>query len=275
MFQSIALLAASLCFAYAQSSSYTFVGVADWDRDRHQDILARDGSGVLWIYPGMSVRGYSTAQRVEIGNGWNGYSFAGITDWDRDGHQDIIAKDINGALWLYPGASKRGYSEAERVEIGNGWGGYTFVGVADWDRDGHKDIVARDSGGVLWLYPGMSSRGYSSVQRVEIGNGWAGYVFAGITDWDRDGHQDIIARDSSGSLWLYPGLSVRGYSQTARIQIGNGWNAYVFSRLLGDWDHDGHKDILAKDGNGKLWLYPGASARGYSQAQRVEIGNGW
>ncbi|WP_414224272.1 FG-GAP repeat domain-containing protein [Cupriavidus necator] len=275
MIKLVALAFAGLSIAHAQSGGYAFVGIADWDRDRHQDIIARDASGVLWLYPGMSVRGYSQAQRVQIGNGWNGYAFAGIADWDRDGHQDIVAKDVNGALWLYPGASKRGYSPGERVEIGNGWAGYTFVGVTDWDRDGHQDIIARDTSGVLWLYPGMSTRSYSSAQRVEIGNGWAGYVFAGLTDWDRDGHQDIIARDTSGVLWLYPGMSVRGYSPADRVQIGNGWSTYVFSRLIGDWDRDGNKDILAKDASGTLWLYPGASTRGYSQAQRVQIGNGW
>jgi hypothetical protein len=45
--------------------------VADWDRDGHQDIIVReDNTGLLWLYPGQSQRGYSTAARVQIGNGW-------------------------------------------------------------------------------------------------------------------------------------------------------------------------------------------------------------
>ena len=58
---------------------------------------------------------------------------------------------------------------------------------------------------------------------MQIGNGWKGYTFAGLADWDSDGHQDIVAKDASGLLWLYPGDSSRGYSQEQRIQIGNGW----------------------------------------------------
>ena len=276
----VALVAATGCTlvnaspAAAYTPAYTFADVADWDADGHQDVVARDNSGRLWLYAGESKRGYSSQGRVQIGNGWGSYTFAGIADWDHDGHQDIIARDSSGRLWLYPGESKRSYSSQPRVQIGNGWGSYTFGDVADWDHDGHQDIVARDSSGKLWLYPGESTRGYSSESRVRIGNGWGGYKIAGISDWDHDGDQDIIARDSNGKLWLYPGESKRGYSSASRVRIGNGWGAYTFAGVE-DWDHDGHQDIVARDGTGRLWLYLGESKRGPSGAGRVQIGNGW
>jgi hypothetical protein len=175
----------------------------------------------LVVATGIAVSGGSPAAAYTPG-----YTFGGLADWDRDGHQDIVTREnSNGNLWLYPGQSKRGYSSAARVKIGNGWNGYTIAALADWDRDGHQDIVTRDnSNGNLWLYPGQSKRGYSTVPRVLIGNGWNGYTIAGITDWDRDGHQDIVTRDNSnGNLWLYCGQSKRGYSTVPRVQIGNGW----------------------------------------------------
>ncbi|MEU9833765.1 hypothetical protein AB0D67_19775 [Streptosporangium sp. NPDC048047] len=50
------------------------------------------------------------------------------------------------------------------------------------------------------------------------------YSFFGATDWDRDGHQDLITRqDTTGDLLLYPGQSTRGYSTTPPVKIGNGW----------------------------------------------------
>ncbi|MEU1286932.1 trypsin-like serine protease, partial [Kitasatospora sp. NPDC005856] len=106
------------------------------------------------------------------------YTPFGVADWDRDGHQDIIARnDASGDLLLYPGESSRGYSSAQPVRIGNGWQGFTPFGVADWDGDGHQDIVVRnDASGDLLLYPGESSRGYSSAQPVRIGNGWQGFT---------------------------------------------------------------------------------------------------
>ncbi len=206
------------------------------------------------------------------------YTPFGVADWDRDGHQDIVARQDNTAdLWLYPGQSVRGVSSTPRVRIGNGWAGYTPFGVADWDRDGNQDIVARhDPTGDLILFPGESRRGYSYQTPVRIGNGWQGYMPFGVADWDRDGNQDIIARaDLTGDLILFPGESRRGYSYQTPVRIGTGWNRYSPFDLA-DWDRDGHQDLVARDNDtGYLWLYPGQSVRAMSSIPRVLIGWGW
>jgi hypothetical protein len=114
---------------------------------------------------------------------------------------ELLLNRRAGDLVLYPGQSVRGYSSQPPVKIGNGWAGYTFAGTTDWDHDGHQDIIVRqDATGDLMLYPGQSVRGYSSQPPVKISNGWAGYTFAGTTDWDHDGHQDIIVRQDRNTL---------------------------------------------------------------------------
>jgi len=162
-------------------------------------------------------------QPVKIGNGWTGYAPYGVGDWDHDGHLDIVARNAAGDMMLFPGESRRGYSQAQPVKIGNGWTGYTFYGLGDWDRDGHLDIVARNAAGDMMLFPGESRRGYSQAQPVKIGNGWNGLSFFGLGDWDKDGRPDLIARDADGNLMLYPGEGRRGYSQAQPVKIGNGW----------------------------------------------------
>ncbi|WP_326552028.1 trypsin-like serine protease [Micromonospora sp. NBC_01813] len=258
---------------------YTTFGTVDWDRDGHADIVTRhDATGDLWLYPGQSVRGLSTAPRVKIGNGWRGYTAFGAADWDRDGHADLLTRnDTTGDLWLYPGQSVRGYSTATPVRIHTGLAGFTPYGVADWDRDGHADLIARqDSTGDVWLYPGTSSRGSITTTRVRIASARNAYSSFGVVDWDRDGHVDLVARDNdTGNLWLYPGQSVRGVSSIARVQIGNGWRGYSSFGAV-DWDRDGHADIVTRnDATGDLWLYAGQSRRGYSTATPVRIGWGW
>ncbi|MBM9507861.1 FG-GAP repeat domain-containing protein [Actinacidiphila acididurans] len=213
--------------AQAATGTYTSFGVADWDADGHQDIVTRNnGTSDLWLYPGEGHRGYSAQAPVKIGNGWGGYTPFGVADWDGDGHKDIIVRnDTTADLWLYPGEGHRAYSWQTPVKIGNGWNGYTPFGVADWDGDGHQDIVVRnDTTNDLWLYPGEGVRGYSWQTPVKIGNGWGGYTPFGLADWDSDGHQDIIVRnDTTADLWLYPGEGHRGYSWQAPVKIGNGW----------------------------------------------------
>ncbi|MEO3743449.1 trypsin-like serine protease [Plantactinospora sp. B5E13] len=206
------------------------------------------------------------------------YTPFGALDWDGDGHQDIVTREnTTGDLWLYPGESRRGLSTTPRVRIGNGWNGYTFFGAADWDGDGHQDILTRnDTTGDLWLYPGQSRRGYSSLAPVRLTTGLAGHTPFGVTDWDGDGHRDLVVRqDGNGSLLLQPGTGSRAPLTTARVQIGVGWNAYSPYGLT-DWDGDGHRDVVARDNDtGDLWLYPGESRRGMSTTPRVRIGNGW
>jgi hypothetical protein len=269
------IVAAAVTASTAQAtSSMTFAGSVDYDGDSYTDIVARDPAGLLWLYPGDGTRAYSTQARVQIGNGWGGMTFAGVVDYDNDGNADIIARDSTGLLWLYPGDGTRAYSTQGRAQIGNGWNGMTFAGVVDYDSDGNADIIARDSTGLLWLYPGEGTRDYSGQGRVQIGNGWSGMAFAGVVDYDNDGNPDIVARDSTGFLWLYPGEGTRAYSGQARVQIGNGWNGMTFAGVV-DYDSDSSADIIARDPTGLLWLYPGEGTRAYSGQARVQIGNGW
>ena len=41
-------------------------------------------------------------------------------------------------------------------------------------------------------------------------------------DYNSDGRVDLLARDSSGSLWLYPGNGAGGC--LPRVRVGGGWN---------------------------------------------------
>jgi hypothetical protein len=46
------------------------VSPGDFNGDRRPDLLARDGAGVLWLYPGNGAGGFLS--RVQVGPGWNG-----------------------------------------------------------------------------------------------------------------------------------------------------------------------------------------------------------
>ena len=44
-----------------------------------------------------------------------------------------------------------------------------------------------------------------------------------VTDLDGDGKADLLARDTSGVLWFYPGNGKGSFS--TRTRLGSGWNA--------------------------------------------------
>jgi hypothetical protein len=94
----------------------------------------------------------------------------------------------------------------------------------DFNGDGFNDVLARESGGNLWLYPGNGSGGW--LPRQQVGNGWnAMSAMLGPGDFNGDGKSDVLARDSAGRLWLYPGNGAAGW--LSRSQIGTGWNGYL------------------------------------------------
>ena len=166
--------------------------------------------------PASGGRGYSNQGLFKIGNGWQGYTPFGVADWDRDGLQDIVARhDPSGNLMLFPGEGGRGYSQPPAATtIGNGYEGYTPFGVADFDRDGHQDLIVRqDSTGKL-MCPLRPEPSWLQHQRHGPDRyGFNGYTSFGVADWDRDGHSrpphpSATAPRICSSI---PGFSRRGY----------------------------------------------------------------
>ncbi len=91
-------------------------------------------------------------------------------------------------------------------------------------------------------------------------------------DFGADRMSDLIARGSStGQLFLYRGT---GTGLTSRVVIGrSGWNSMDAVTRLGDFDGDGHEDLIAREAaTGALWLYRG---NGAGFPRRVRLGTGW
>ncbi|MEV6237826.1 LamG-like jellyroll fold domain-containing protein [Lentzea sp. NPDC051838] len=243
-------------------ASDTLVGTGDWDNDGKPDLLVRDGDGYLYLLPTVDTpAGRKSGDRVEIGTGWNGFTIAGVADWDNDGKLDIIARQPDtGDVYLYPGEGKRGHSGQPVVKIGWGWGAFTFAGVADYDRDGKQDLIAKDPNGELWIYPGEAKRAPSTQDRASLGGGWGSFAFAGVADRSGDGKPDVFAYGpSDGNLWLYLGSGTRAAytGDPSRHLIGWGWQG-TNPRAMPDLNGDNAVDIVAQVSFSSDWFfYPG------------------
>jgi hypothetical protein len=141
---------------------------------------------------------------------------------------------------------------------------------SDFNGDGRSDVIARDTAGYLWLYPGNGTGGF--LARIRVGTAWNSMTtIVAPGDFNGDSHPDLLARDTAGYLWLYPGNGTGGW--LARVRVGTAWNSMNIIVAPGDFNGDSHPDLLARDTAGYLWLYPGNGTGGW--LARVRVGTAW
>lgn len=202
------------------------VPFGDFNGDGKGDLLVRNGSGVLTAYLGLGQAYFNStgAKRVRIGTGWNTYNaLLSPGDINRDGHDDLLARDGSGNLWFFAGTGKSTFKP--RVRISTGWQGYAkLIAAGDLNGDGVGDLLAMDRSGALWRFYGNKHGGFGS--RAKISTGWKTYnAIIGIGDLSQDGHNDLAARDAAGNLWRFDGTGAGTFH--ARVKIGTGWGGYA------------------------------------------------
>ncbi|UKA48983.1 VCBS repeat-containing protein [Arthrobacter sp. FW305-123] len=265
-----------------------------WTGRGNFELLGRTNDGNLVLYPHVYTPEYpicpsgagcvnythtSETPRV-IGRGFNIFDIVFSTgDFDGDGNNDLLGRDRNGTLHIYPGDGSGGWLPPS--QIGWGWNIFdTVVGPGDFDGDGNNDVLARDTAGDLYLYPGDGDGGWLAPSHV--GTGWDvmnKLVTPG--DTDGDGAVDIYARDQAGLLHQYPADGNGGWK--APSIAGHGWElmaeisgAGVYERIFG-FRYSALKplnDIVAIDETGDLRLFSN-SEYGAGLFGNTHIGTGW
>jgi hypothetical protein len=155
------------------------------------------------------------------------------------------------------------------VMMGTGWNEFTMIEpVADMNRDGVPDVVARTSTGEVWLYP--MTRSLRFLPRFRIASGWGGMVsIAGAGSFNDDANGDIVALTSTKSLVLYRGAGA-GSTLLDQSVLKSGQSD--LTRIVGvdDFNGDGYRDVMAAGTSGRLWLYAGTRT-GTLEASRQSV----
>ncbi|MFJ7158882.1 FG-GAP repeat domain-containing protein [Streptomyces sp. NPDC101118] len=101
----------------------TLVGAGDYSGDGRPDLLARDGSGLLFLYKGTGTSSAPFAAREQIGTGWSTYDkLIAPGDIDGDSKGDLLARRSTGEMYRYSSTGKSGTATfGSKVLFGNGW----------------------------------------------------------------------------------------------------------------------------------------------------------
>ncbi|WP_257584530.1 VCBS repeat-containing protein [Streptomyces sp. TLI_146] len=248
---------------------------------RHS-FYGRDAAGVLWQYKEGAYpdyRGQYYTPRTRVGGGWQAYdTLTKLSTFGVQGNGDLVARDRSGVLWYYRGSGDGDAPFLSRIRVGGGWQVYdTLVGAGDVSGDGRPDLLARDRAGTLWLYKGTGNPSAPFASRTRIGGGWNTYTtIVGGTDLTGDGRPDLVARDRNGVLWLYQGTGRASAPFADRTRVGGGWNTYTALTSPGDLSGHSHGgSLLARDHDGRLWIYFATGKADVPFGPRLEIGDGW
>ncbi|MEW9335120.1 FG-GAP repeat domain-containing protein [Streptomyces tanashiensis] len=199
-------------------------------------------------------------------------------DYAGNGSPDLFARRANGDLdaidTLWDDATGRlvvAQTRGSTVWTGD-WNRYDRVeAVGDIAGSPAVDIVARDKAGSLWLHVGDPM---ATAEPVRIGGGWNTYTqLTGGSDLTGDGRADLVAVDTAGDLYLYTATGSTKAPFAPRKKIGYSWGIYNQLTATGNIGGGPAGDLVARDNDGKLWLYLGKGDGTF--APRTQIGGGW
>ncbi len=264
----------------------------DASGDGHADVLWRDSAGALAVW---NMNGSSVSSGFVTSNGGvvappESWSVVGTSDFNNDGHADILWQSPNGALvdWTMNGSVLvSGATVTMNGAVVAPDPTWSVAGFGDFNGDGNSDILWRHStDGILadWSMNGASITSSSKVTyngvAVAPDSSWS---IAGIGDFDGNNSADIIWRNAGGELaeWQMNGstiaasfnLSVNG----AAVAPDSSWSVAG----IGDFDGDFNADMLwrSTDGSVVVWLMNGpaitsSGAVTYNGAA-VSVDAGW
>jgi hypothetical protein len=242
------------------SSNWSVVGQRDFNGDGSTDVLWRDNSGNvgMWLMNGATI-----SSSTILGNVPLNWSVAGTGDFNGDGKGDIVWRDTSGnvGIWLMNGSSI-----ASTAVVGNVSTNWVIAGA-----DTHGDIFWRNT--VTGEVGMWTMNGTTVSKAIDFGTVPLTWTIAGIGDFDGNGSEDILWRDSAGNIgiWLMNGTSI--YQTPVLGNVSLNWSV----AQTGDYSGIDQSGILWTDTSGNVgaWFFKGPISSPATTLIYGNVGTTW
>ncbi|MGL4174825.1 MAG: SpoIID/LytB domain-containing protein [Dermatophilaceae bacterium] len=196
------------------------------DQDTLADLLVRDASGTLWLYPGNTLGTFTRGRRAVLTGLTTTDTLLPVGDVTGDRRTDLVTRTGDGRMHVLRGDGTGRF--ATQATFGSGWNGFSQLTAGDLDGDGTTDLVGvRASDGRLVRYSGSGT------------GTWAAGVVTGTGDWRHasavrvvgdltgDGRHDLLVRhasDGQAAVHAVTGAAVVGaVTPVSAPATGAGW----------------------------------------------------
>ncbi|UCG55392.1 MAG: VCBS repeat-containing protein, partial [Dehalococcoidia bacterium] len=206
-----------------------------------------DPSGKLFYIPSNNDGTFGSVSYVDDLGFESG---AGIADFDNDGDLDFVA----GAWTIDDGLEVTNFYLYENVGLGDFVqriiasdveykGGVVRFAVADYNRDGFKDFVAPTHNGRVYLFTNNQDKTFTYSTLLPISNP----ASAKEGDFNEDGFVDFVITDYyTQQIYLYEGDGNGGFTMRSLFDLGDFGEHRAIDITTGDFDEDGHLDIIVE-----------------------------
>jgi hypothetical protein len=238
------------CMRDGGGIEYNYVDVCDRDADGHQ-VNAR----ILFYWAGVPIT-------WQTGYDQNG-SKSGCTTYDASSIRSTTPIRIQG-ISVDAISVCVANEECSDFRFRNG-GSLSFGAVGPED---YED----DLGGSFTI---AAVKCRTSPCTHSSSNGSTAPQYANLHDYNGDRNPDLLARKPfDGSLSMFRSNGIGGFANnTGEVIGGAGWS--MFDRLFSaEWGSNEDADVIARKGDGTLWLYKGSGGGGFLNPGGTLIGGG-
>ncbi|NGO76467.1 trypsin-like serine protease [Streptomyces sp. YC504] len=264
--------------AYTKVSTYSpaiqpRINDTNFSRDTKADLFARTTGSTGYTYTSL---GESLAARKTFPGSYSAYNFIVQTDLNRDGYEDLIAREAStgNVYWLHRSVSSSTYA---KTKIFSSWKTVrAFAAPGDVNGDGKGDIVAVTSTGDLMVYPSFGNGTFATATKAATGYQVYNQV-RGNGDYTNDGKSDLLVRrGGTNDLYLVKGTGKSTAPFEAPVKVRSNWAAYNLLVTPGDVNGDGKADLVARSTSGTMYLLKGTGkATTEIFAPSVKLNSGW
>jgi Bacterial Ig-like domain (group 3)/FG-GAP-like repeat len=200
-------------------------------------------------------------------------NYTAVADVNRDGKQDVIVSNFNGAITVLPGNGD-GTFGAPKTIASLPAGGYP-IATADFNHDGIADLVllnpTRQS---VSIYLGNGDGTFEAPKTQVVGNSPA---YMAVGDVNGDGYPDVIFSASnyiggqhSVGFTVMLGAGT-GYLHAPNFVVAkNGAAGWVLT--AGDVNNDGHLDVVTTDAYGDVEVFLGNGDGTFREQASFSVG---